>query len=161
VDFYLKRHPIGLPPKTVREVLDELMTQKTSRQERAILKDLRQRPWPFADELPIRIATITADRSRTSFAPGVAERTQNNFASSSTPCSACHQARLPAQDHDEMNAVERADNDSGEIEISIPRTPQTIQCLFDRQCKSAVRGATARPMIPYLAIARILWTTCR
>src|SRR5437667_7947184 len=30
VEFYLKRHPIGLPSKTVREVVDELIESKTN-----------------------------------------------------------------------------------------------------------------------------------
>lgn len=30
IEFYLKRHPIGLPPKTVREVVDELVASKAS-----------------------------------------------------------------------------------------------------------------------------------
>jgi len=47
------------------------------------------------------------------------------------PVPLCHQAGYLPKDHDEMNAVERADNDSGEIEIFIPSNSANYHGLFD------------------------------
>ena len=60
VEFFLKRHPTGLPPKTVREVVDELIASKTSAGKSDVyIKDLTLRLGAFADSFQLRISAVT------------------------------------------------------------------------------------------------------
>ena len=59
MDFYIKRHPIGLPPKTIREVVDEMIESKTkSGKSDVYIKDLRLRLGQFADAFNVRLPTV-------------------------------------------------------------------------------------------------------
>ncbi len=167
VEFYLKRHPIGLPTKTVREVVDELIASKTSAGKSGVyIKDLTSRLGAFADSFQLRITNVTGkqieeyirglktlngDESQRRQLSG---RTQNNICRlvSTLFKFAIKRGYLP-KDHDEISGVEKASVDSGEIEVF---SPAELQKLFDA-CLTPVqeRGVwrTREEMIPYLAVA--------
>lgn len=155
VDFYVKRHPIGLPPKTVQEVVDELIESKTRAGKSEIyLRELNRRLGKFAAAFQVRIATITGRQIEDHIrALGGAGRTQNNVRQLLNTLFkfAIKRGYLP-KDHDEMSAVERAAVDDGEIEVF---TPDELRKLF-AACVTPVqeRGKwrTREDMIPYLAI---------
>jgi integrase len=167
VDFYIKRHPIGLPPKTVREVVDELIESKTkSGRSDVYVKDLRLRLGQFADSFNVRISTITGKqiedflraprpaRGKEGKARTLSGRTQNNFRKLIKTLFklAVKRGYLP-KDHDELDAVELADEENGDIEIF---TPVELRKLFSA-CLAPVkeRGKMRdrEVMVPYLAIA--------
>ena len=91
LDFFVKRHPTGLPPNTVRDILDELIETKIkSGKSEVYIKDLRLRLTQFADALNVRLCTITgkqieeflhAPRKRGEDGPSylLSGRTQNNY----------------------------------------------------------------------------------
>ncbi len=167
VEFYLKRHPIGLPAKTVREVVDELIASKTSAGKSDVyIKDLTLRLGAFADNFNVRISTVTgkeietyirglktlgADESQRRSRAG---RTQNNIRRlvSTLFKFGIKRGYLP-KDHDEIGGVEKATVDSSEIEVF---SPAELQKLFDACIKPVVergKSRTREEMIPYLAIA--------
>jgi integrase len=167
VDCYLKRHPIGLPSKTVREVVNELIESKTKSGKSGVyLKDLRLRLGQFADAFNVRISLVTGKQIEEflrAARPGRGEdgpsyflsgRTQNNFRRLINTLFkfAIKRGYLP-RDHDEMSAVELAEEDNGDIEIF---TPAELRKLF-AACLSPVaeRGKTRdrEEMVPYVAIA--------
>ena len=60
VELILNRHPIGLPAKTVREVVDELIASKASSGKSDVyIKDLTSRLGTFADSFQLRISSVT------------------------------------------------------------------------------------------------------
>lgn len=166
LDFFIKRHPIGLPPKTVRDVVDELIETKTkSGKSDVYIKDLRLRLTQFADAFNVRLSTITgkeieeflrAPRKRGESGPTylLSGRTQNNFRQLINTLFkfAIKRGYLP-KDHDEMNAVELADEDNGEIEIFTPAELRKLfnACLTPVKERGKMRDREA--MVPYLAIA--------
>jgi len=167
VDFYLKRHPAGLPPKTVREVVDELMESKTkSGKSDVYLKDLRLRLGQCAATFNVRLSTISGKqiedflraprpaRGKQGTSRILAGRTQNNFRQLINTLFkfAIKRGYLP-KDHDEMNAVERADEDNGDIEIFTPVELRKLfgACLTPVEERGKMRDREA--MVPYLAIA--------
>jgi integrase len=167
VDYYLKRQPSRLPAKTVRNVVDELIESKTKAGKSDVyIKDLRLRLGQFADAFKMPIAGITGkeiedflraprpakgENGKPRFLAG---RTQNNFRQLINTLFkfAIKRGYLP-KDHDEMNSVELADEDNGDIEVF---TPVELRKLF-AACIAQVqeRGKTRdrEDMIPYLAIA--------
>ncbi len=144
VDAYLKRHPTGLPHKLVREVVDELINSKTAAGKSEIyIGDLEGRLIQFSETFQVPISAITG-RQIEEYIRGLGKsgRTQNNHRRiiGTLFKFAIKRGYLP-KDHDEMNAVEKADDQSGDIEIF---TPDELQKLF----------ANARAeIIPYLSIA--------
>jgi len=167
VDFYLKRHPLGLPPKTVREVVNELIKTKSEAGKSDIyIKDLEGRLNQLADAFQdVRLSAITGkqieDYIRALRVPAhggkehpLAGRSQNNHRRiiGTLFKFAIKRGYLP-KDHDELSAVERAEDDSGEIEIF---TPDELVKLFDAcmiPVKEHGKWRTRREMIPYLAIS--------
>ena len=158
VDFYVKRHPIGLPPKTVHEVVEELIESKSkSGRSDIYIRELNRRLGKFAGAfVQHRLATITGkqieDHVRTA---GGSPRTQNNVRAllSTLFKFAIKRGYLP-KDHDEMAVVEKVADDGGEIEVF---TSDELRKLFTA-CSTPVqeRGkwcARRVDMIPYLAIA--------
>ena len=148
MDYFLKRHPIGLPAKTVQEIADELVEVKRRAGKSDIyIKDLQSRLDSFAKAFNVRLATISGAQIET-FIRGLSRsgrslsgRTQNNYRRiiGTLMKFAVKRGYLP-KDHDEISAVERAQDDSGEIEIF---TPDELRKLFEN----------ARPeLVPYLAI---------
>lgn len=144
VDFFLKRHPSGLPRKTVREVLDELLATKTNAGKSDIyVKELRRRLGRFADAFQVPIAIVTGAQIEELLRKrGHAARTQNNERRLIVMLFkyAVKRGYLP-KDHDELSGVERADDSGTDIEVF---TPAELRKLLE----------LARPeMVPYLAIA--------
>ena len=167
IEFYLKRHPIGLPAKTVREAVDELVASKAGAGHSDVyIKDLNSRLGAFADRFQIRIANVTGKEieeyirsltitnTETKTSRPIAGRTQNNVRRLiGTLFKFAIKCGYLPKDNDEISAVERAAVDSGEIEVF---TPAELQKLFDA-CAQPVqeRGKwrNRTEMIPYLAIA--------
>lgn len=144
VDFYLKRHPVGLPAKTVREVVDEMLKVKRDAAKSDIyIKDLSGRLTQFANAFNVRLSAITGTQIENYIrALGLAPRSQNNHRRLivSLMKFAIRRGYLP-KDHSEMDAVEKVEDGGGDIEIF---TPEEMRKLF----------AIVRPeMVPYLAIA--------
>jgi len=154
-EFYLKRHPIGLPPKTVREVVDELIASKTSAGKSEVyIKDLNSRLGAFAESFQIRISNVTGKQieeyiralktfgSNESLRRPISGRTQNNIRQlvSTLFKFAIKRGYLP-KDHDELSAVERASVDSGEIEVF---SPTELQKLFTA-CMTPVKERGKMP----------------
>lgn len=167
LEFYLKRHPIGLPAKTVRKVVDELIESKASSGKSAVyIKDLNSRLGGFADNFNVCIATVTGKQIEEyirglktqnedeSQRRNLAGRTQNNIRRlvSTLFKFAIKRGYLP-KDHDEISAVERATVDNGAIEVF---SPTELQKLFDAcvtPVKERGKWRTREEMIPYLAVA--------
>ena len=114
VDFYLKRHPIGLPQKTVQEVVDELVESKeNSGKSEIYTKKMSQRLGHFAKAFNVRISLVSGKQVEDYIRGlGVAGRTQNNNRQLINTLFrfAIKRGYLP-KDHDEMNAVELAENE--------------------------------------------------
>lgn len=47
VDFYLKRHPVGMPAKSVRQVVDELVKTKALAGKSDVYVKVATSPWSF------------------------------------------------------------------------------------------------------------------
>jgi integrase len=156
VNFYLSRHPAGLPRKTVREVLDEMLAVKTNAGvSEPYAKELRLRLGQFADCFAVPISTVSSKQIQDWLTNrGVAGRTQNNYRCliSTLFKFAIQRGYLP-RDHDELSGVEKARNSGGEIEVF---TPDELRKLFNA-CLTPVqeyrKWRDRETMVPYLAIA--------
>jgi integrase len=144
VNFYLSRHPAGLPVKTVKEVVDELLAAKSNIGRADVyIKDIRSRLGHFARDFAVPISTVTGAQLQEWLDNlGRAGRTRNNYRRHLTSLFNFAMRRgYLAKDHSEMQAVEKSDDGHGEIEVF---TTDELQKLF----------AACRPeMIPYLSIA--------
>jgi len=167
IEFFLKRHPIGLPAKTVREVVNELIASKDSAGKSDVyIKDLTLRLGAFADKFNILISTVTGAQIETyirglktsnsdeSQRRQLSGRTQNNIRRliSTLFKFAIKRGYLP-KDHDEISGVEKATVDSGEIEVFNPAELQKLFAACLTPVKERGKWRTREEMIPYLAIA--------
>ncbi len=166
VQFYVKRHPIGLPAKTVRQVVNELLeTKLKSGKSDVYVKDLRLRLGQFADAFQLPISAVAgkqieeflrAPRRRGTEGSTylLSGRTQNNFRKLINTLFkfAIKRGYLP-KDHDEVNAVELAEEENGDIEIFTPVELRKLfaACLASVKERGKMRDREA--MVPYLAIA--------
>jgi integrase len=167
IEFYLKRHPIGLPAKTVREVVNELIASKTSAGKSDVyIKDLTSRLGAFADSFQLRITSVTGkqieeyirglktlngDESQRRQLSG---RTQNNIRRLvSTLFKFAIKRGYLAKDHDEISGVEKASVDSGEIEVFSPAELQKLFTACLTPVKERGKWRTREEMVPYLAVA--------
>lgn len=123
VDFYLKRHPVHLEPKLVREVVDEILKLKESdklsvRYRKQLAYDLNRFALRFCGRIE-DVGGIDIDRWLRDLEVG--PRTRNNLRNSVQALLNFAIARkyLP-KDHDEMDAVPVAKDADGEIEIFTP-----------------------------------------
>lgn len=156
VSDYLSRHRVGLPRKTIREVLDEMLEVKASAGiSEPYANELRLRLGQFADCFAVPIASVTSKQIQDWLVGRkVSGRTQNNYRRlvSTLVRFAIRRGYLP-KDHDEMSGVERVKDSGGEIEIF---TPDELRKLF-ASCLTPVKERrvlrTREEMIPYLAIA--------
>lgn len=156
VDFYLKRHPAGLPQKSVQQVVDELVEVKEkSGKSEIYTKEMRRRLGKFAEAFQIQISLVTGKQVEDFIrGMGVAGRTQNNYRQLiNTLFRFAVKRGYLAKDHDEMEAVELAENDSGEIEVFNPAELRKLlnTCITPVQERGKWRDR--EKMIPYLAIA--------
>ncbi|MBC8096841.1 MAG: site-specific integrase, partial [Akkermansiaceae bacterium] len=156
VDFYLKRHPIGLPQKTVQEVVDELVESKEkSGKSEIYTKKMKQLLGHFGKAFNLHISLVSGKQVEDYIRGlGVGGRTQNNNRQLiNTLFKFAIKRGYLCKDHDEMSAVELAENDSGEIEVFNPVELRKLfnACLAPVQERRKWRDREA--MIPYLAIA--------
>lgn len=156
VDDYQRRHPVGLARKSVLEVVKELVQAKVAAgRSEEYTDELRTRLGRFAKAFEVPINSVTGNQIAAWIAGlQVAGRTQNNFRRvvGTLFKFAKRRGYLP-RDWDEMGAVERPEDGSGEIEIF---TPAEIRKIFDA-CLQTVKERkvvrTREEMVPYLAIA--------
>jgi len=156
VKFYLSRHPAGLPRKTTREIVDELLEVKTNAGiSEPYARELRLRLGQFAESFAVPLSTVSSKQIQDWLTNRrVAGRTQNNYRRiiSTLFKFAIRRGYLP-KDNDELSGVEKIRDSGGEIEVF---TPPELQKLF-AACQTPVqeRGKwrTRHDMIPYLAIA--------
>ena len=168
LEFYLKRHPIGLPPKTVREVVDELIASKASSGKSDVyIKDLTSRLGTFADSFQLRISSVTGKQieeyirglktlnSNESQRRSLAGRTQNNIRRLvSTLFKFAIKRGYLAKDNDEIQRRRRRRRWTAVK--SKCSSPAELQKLFDAcltQVKERGKWRTREEMIPYLAVA--------
>jgi integrase len=156
VNFFLSRHPAGLPRKTVREVLNEMLAAKeTAGISEPYAKELRLRLGQFADSFGVPISAVSSKQIQEWLTNReVSGRTQNNYRRliSTLFKFAIRRGYLP-KDHDELSGVDKIRDSGGEIEVF---TPEELRKLF-AACLTPVqeRGKwrDRESMIPYLAIA--------
>ena len=109
VNFYLSRHPAGLPRKTVREVLGEMLDVKThAGVSEPYAKELRLRLGHFADAFAVPISTVSGKQIQDWLANRrVSGRTQNNYRRLiSTLFKFAIRRGYLAKDHDELSGTE-------------------------------------------------------
>lgn len=166
VSSYLKRHPAGLPTKTVREVVDELAIAKQKAGKSAVyLKDIEGRLGPFAKTFSRSIANVTGpeieDYIRSLSIKGsdgklrpLAGRTQNNIRR--LICTlfkfAIKRGYLP-KDHDEMSSVEKATVEAADIEVFTPSELRKLFAACSVEVRQQGKWRIREDMVPYLAIA--------
>jgi integrase len=153
---YAKRHPINIPPKSVKFVVDELIATKTNKGRSDVyIKDLTSRLDAFADDFKEPIATITAGQINEWVSKlEVSGRTQRNYLRViGTLLRFAKRRGYLSKDYDEISNVEQPRDEHSEIEVF---TPAELRKLF-KACLTPVkeRGVmrTREEMIPYLAIA--------
>lgn len=156
VSFYLSRHPAGLPRRTPREVLAELLDAKQAAGvSEPYAKELRLRLGQFADAFAVPISSVSSKQIQEWLVNrNVAGRTQNNYRRliSTLFKFAVRRGYLP-KDHDEISGVEKVRDGGGEIEVFTPAELRKLfgACVTPVQERGQWRDREA--MIPYLAIA--------
>jgi len=145
VDFFIRRNPASLPQRTVRQVVDELIDQKTKGARSDVyLKDLTGRLGKFADAFQMKIGQVTGPMMEKYLSSlDIARRTRMNHLRLIVGLFkfAVRRKYLAKDALDELDAVEKLDAELTEIEIFSP---------------AELRGmlAAARPeIIPWLSIA--------
>ena len=155
VDEYLRRHPAGLPSRTVQQVVDELVAAKAAAgRSQAYGEELKKRLGRFAKSFAVPIASVTgAQIGEWIQNLGLSGRSQINFRRiiGTLFKFAKRRGYLP-KDWDEMGAVERPDDDSGEIEVFSPSEMRRLLAACSTPVKERGTLRTREEMIPYLAI---------
>ena len=123
-EYYIKRHLVNIAPRPVMAVVEEMLKLKQSDGlSEAYLKHLRYDLEKFAAAFHGNIGTVMGpDIDRWLRGLGVSPRTRNNLRTSVQTLFAFAklQKYLP-KDHDEIDAVTRAKDGAGEIEIFTPK----------------------------------------
>lgn len=145
VDFFRRRNPASVQKRTVRQVADEMLAAKRAANLSPVhLKDLECRLNRFAAALQMNIGGVSGTMIQTWLdAMKGSGRTKLNYLRviASLFRFAIKRKYLPKDALEEIEAVQQAKEDSGEIEIFTPEEMQEIL-------------AAARPeMVPWLAIA--------
>jgi len=145
VDFYVRRNPASLPQRTVRQVVDELIDQKTEGGRGDVyLKDLTGRLGRFADAFQMNIGQVTGPMMEKYLSSlDIARRTKMNHLRLIVGLFkfAVRRKYLAKDALDELDAVEKPEAELTEIEVFSPLE---------------LRGmlAAARPeIVPWLSIA--------
>ena len=144
VDFFRRRNPTSLQKRSVRQVVDEMLaTKRTANLSAVHLKDLECRLNRFADALQMNIGGVSGTMIQTWLdAMKGSGRTKLNYLRviASLFRFAIKRKYLPKDAFEEIEAVQQAKEDSGEIEIFAPGEMQEIL-------------TAARPeMVPWIAI---------
>ena len=123
VEFYLKRHPTRIPPRAVADVVTEMLEAKEGDGLSAgYVQHLRYDLKKFAGAFRCNIGVVSgADVDTWLRGLGVSPRTRNNLRTAIQTLFSFAKARkyLP-KDHDELDAVARAKDGEGEIEVFTP-----------------------------------------
>ena len=145
VDFFRRRNPATVQKRTVRQVADEMLAAKRAANLSTVhLKDLECRLNRFADALQMNIGGVSGTMLQTWLdAMKGSGRTKLNYLRviASLFRFAIKRKYLPKDALEEIEAVQQAKEDTGEIEIFTPEEMHEIL-------------SAARPeMVPWLAIA--------
>lgn len=145
VDFFRRRNPATVQKRTVRQVADEMLAAKRAANLSPVhVKDLECRLNRFADALQMNIGGVSGTMIQTWLdAMKGSGRTKLNYLRviASLFRFAIRRKYLPKDALEEIEAVQQAKEDSGEIEIF---TPEEMREILN----------AARPeMVPWLAIA--------
>ena len=145
VDFFRKRNPASLEKRTVRQVADEMLTAKRAANLSAIhLKDLESRLNRIAKTFQMNIGGVSGTMLQTWLdnMEGSGRTKRNYLAIVSALFRFCIRRKyLPKDAMEEIDAVQQAKEDSGEIEIFSPAE-------FDE-----ILNVARLEMVPWLAIA--------
>ncbi|MFM8471172.1 MAG: tyrosine-type recombinase/integrase [Limisphaerales bacterium] len=144
VDFFRRRSPAALQKRTVREVADEMLTTKrTANLSDVHLKDLECRLNRFAEAFQMNISGVSGSLIQAWLdAMTGSGRTKLNYLRVIAALFkfAIKRKYLPKDAVEEIEAVQQAKEDNGEIEIFTPEEMKEIL-------------AAARPeMVPWIAI---------
>ena len=123
VEFYLKRHPTKIPPRAVADVIKDMLKAKEGDGlSDGYLRHLRYDLDKFASAFHCNIGMVSGTDIDTWLRGlNVGPRTRNNLRNAVQTLFGYAKARkyLP-KDHDELDAVARAKDGEGEIEIFTP-----------------------------------------
>lgn len=122
-EYFVKRHPTKIEPKSIETVIEELLT--TKRQDRlseGYLQHLRYDLEKFNEDFQCDIGTVTGTQIDDWLRGlGLAPRTRNNLRTSiKTLFNFAIDRRYLPKDHDELDAVKQAKDAEGEIEVFTP-----------------------------------------
>lgn len=143
VEFYLRRHPTRIEPKTVAEAIAELLEAKQSEKLSArYLQTLRHYLGKFQEAFHCQISQVTgADVDRWLRGLGLSPRTRNNLRMTvHTLFNFAKARRYLPKDHDEIESVAVVKDRGGEIEVF---TPVELQEILD---------TATEPLIPFLVL---------
>ncbi len=163
MEFYLKRHPTTLDPKSVSVVVEELLTAKQSDglSERS-LESLRHYLGKFTGAFSCNIAEVSGrDLDRWIRSIGLSPRTRNNIrASLHTLFRFAVSRRYLPKDHDELDAVALVKDRGSDIEVFSPA--EMIEILESaRSCFIPFLTLGAFAGIRHAEIQRLDWTDIR
>jgi integrase len=144
VDFFRKRNPASLEKRTVRQVADEMLAAKRAANLSTVhLKDLESRLNRIAGAFQMNIGCVSGTMLQTWLDNMEGSgRTKRNYLAVVAALFrfAIRRKYLPKDAMEEVEAVQQAKEDNGEIEIFTPAEMQQILT------------ATRPEMIPWLAI---------
>jgi integrase len=144
VNFYVKRHPVSLPSRTVKEVFDEMLAAKKNQGLSArYIEDLNNRLVRFVADFGCQISTVTGAMIQEWIQRlDVANRTRNNFKLTIQALVSFAKAKkyLPA-DWEEFDSVPSWKEAVEEVGIF---TPEDMATLLSHAPKN---------LVPFIAIA--------
>jgi integrase len=159
VEFFLKRNPTKIEPRSVQSVVDEFIsTKEADGLSERYVQSLRWALPKFSDAFHCNISNVTApdvdDWLRRS---GLSPRTRNNLRSAvHTLFSFAKARRYLPKDNDELADVPLAKDRGGEIEVFTPAELQEILgCAGERLISFLVLGAFAG--VRHAEIQRLDW----
>jgi integrase len=129
--FYAERHGDQIKPKTVGEIVDEVLAIKEQKGRAPLyVKDLRLRLKPFAEAFVCPLNDVSrTDIEKFLAARDVAGRTRNNFLRNiGTLCRFAKARKYVSKDHDGIAGIERDTVVGGDIAIF---TPDEIRVLLE------------------------------
>ena len=134
-EYYKKKHPSHMPPRAVADVIEEMITHKESDGlSGGYIQHLRYDLEKFGTAFHGNIGTVTGlDIDAWLRGLGVSPRTRNNLRRSvQSLFNFCIARKYVPKDHDEMDAVARAKENGGEIEIFTPNEMSEILAHADK-----------------------------
>ena len=139
-EFYTRHSPDKITPKTVREVLDELLLNK-SKKEGNTLDDLRTRCGKFAEAFQVEISTITtvAVQKWLDGLKDISERTRFNYRTKVLQLFKFAERRGYIPQHSNpVEATEKPDVPEGEIEVYTPTELHRLLAAADPEFRVCI-----------------------